>query len=182
VITTIPSIVIILPALVAWFAGVPLLKRLGVVELTTSRFTLLSLFVLYVLEVIHLTVFPIHAHTGVWRDLAQFKQGVNLIPFQHVHETDFVLNIVMMIPIGVFLPIVFRRINSLSMVCLLGLFSGALIETNQYILRITVANDRNVNINDVIANASGVIIGYLVFRFAIRTTTLGRTLRTTLFA
>jgi glycopeptide antibiotics resistance protein len=178
----VPSIVFILPALVAWFLGVPLLQRVGAVELTSSRYALLSLFVLYLLAVIHLTVFPVHMQTGEWKAHAYFQQAVNVKPFQHLNKADFLLNILLTIPLGMFLPVVARRTIPLLKVCAIAIFTGCLLEGNQYLLRITVANDRNVNINDVIANASGVILGYACLRLALRTPAIRRPLETLLFA
>jgi glycopeptide antibiotics resistance protein len=179
---TIPSIVFILPALVAWFAGIPMLRRVGAVELTSSRYGLLSAFFIYVLGVIHFTVFPIHVHTGEWKETARIFQSVNIVPFRYLNITDFVLNILLMIPLGVFLPAIVRRADSLVLMCLVAVFVGGTLEGNQYLLRLTVANDRNVNINDVIANATGVVAGYVVFRFVLRATAVRRSLDTQLLA
>jgi glycopeptide antibiotics resistance protein len=178
----IPSIVFILPALVAWFLGVPLLQRVGAVELTASRYALLSLFMLYLLAVIHLTVFPIHVQTGEWKALAYFEQAVNVRPFQQLDKADFTLNILLTIPLGMFLPVILHRAIPLLHVCAIGLLTGCLLEGNQYLLRVTVANDRNVNINDVIANATGVILGYACLRIALRIPGIRKSLETILFA
>jgi glycopeptide antibiotics resistance protein len=179
---TIPSIVFILPALVAWFAGIPMLQRVGAVEMTSSRYAQSSMFVLYLLVVIHFTVFPIHVHTGEWKETARIFQSVNIVPFRYLNPSDFVLNIMLTMPFGVLLPSMIRKSNSFLIMVLVAVLTGCVLEGNQYLLRIAVANDRNVTINDVIANATGVVIGYMMFRVALRTPALRRLTDTLLLA
>ncbi|KRL21604.1 VanZ family protein [Lentilactobacillus kisonensis] len=92
---------------------------------------------------------------------------VNLIPFWST-TADFYQNVMMMLPFGVYLALLLPTIRFRNVV-LTGAIVGVGIETLQLILDLTINLSRWVDINDVLTNACGVVIGWLMITLANRT-------------
>jgi len=96
------------------------------------------------------------------------KGGLNLIPLDwlnahtstHMLITETIPNVLMFIPFGIFTPIVFQKMRKFYRVALLTLLVTVSIETFQYFI------GRSADIDDVLANLLGGIIGYGIFRAA----------------
>lgn len=127
-----------------------------------------SVMYIYLCVVLDLTQFPIYASEGmkaamggqnVWREM-------NLIPLKTI-VTDFsmesVLNIIVTIPLGFGLSFLMRcswRQNMLS-----GLLVGGCAEAGQLLTALWVGfTFRHVNIDDILLNIIGVLVGYGVFK------------------
>ncbi|MGM9987627.1 MAG: VanZ family protein [Bacillaceae bacterium] len=92
---------------------------------------------------------------------------LNLKPFIWVNETytmgfdkmirQLLLNILMFVPLGVLLPMIFKSLRSFWKLALCTLSITILIEVLQYF------TGRSADIDDVIMNGLGGIIGYGVF-------------------
>jgi glycopeptide antibiotics resistance protein len=158
----IPSSVVIIPALFVWIVTTSLLLYARRIDWTLLRYTVLTGFVTYLLLLVHLIVFPIHVRTGSARDNAHFRSAVNIIPFDDLRAVDFMLNIAVTIPLGFMLPIALRRSFSIVQIAIIAAIVGGGFEFNQYLMRKFIANDRFVDINDVIANSAGVLVGFLL--------------------
>lgn len=72
------------------------------------------------------------------------------------------LNVGMFVPFGFLLPVVFGRLRALWRTGLAGLLLTLCIETMQYFC------GRSADIDDVIANFIGALIGYVLYRLAAR--------------
>nr|WP_246147697.1 VanZ family protein [Secundilactobacillus folii] len=119
-------------------------------------------FGIYLAVVGYLTLTPTSYAFGVVPTMTPFWVGhvpTNPIPFRGI-EMDFYLNILMMIPMGVYLALL--RPTRQHHVILSGIAIGITIEGTQFILDTFVNLSRWVDINDVITNAFGVVIGYFV--------------------
>jgi len=92
----------------------------------------------------------------------------NLIPFDwlnapnstHQLVTEVIPNILMFIPFGIFTPIAFTKMRKFYKVALVTLLLTVSIETFQYFI------GRSADIDDVLANLLGGIIGYGIFKIA----------------
>lgn len=156
----------LLPVLVAYLlvVGVPAARRRA--GLTPRRLTVLTLTVLYALGVAAVTIFPItlwpaeHWAGQPWHEVLQ------TVPFR-VDGTSFVLNVVMTVPLGVLLPLLYRRADSLVRVggCAAG--ASLSIETVQFVLGLLLHSRRTVDVNDLIANTAGALLGLLFLRLAV---------------
>lgn len=82
---------------------------------------------------------------------------VNLIPFQDL-SIAFWLNIVMTIPAGIFYALILHP-KRVSSILGLSLATGLVIETTQFIINWFVNLGRWVEVDDLITNAIGVLIG-----------------------
>lgn len=119
--------------------------------------TLLSLGI-YVSGVLDLTLFPIVP----FNNLAPWHSAINIIPILTIDFWTFGLNVIMLVPLGVYLYLIQSSEYSLKSVALYSFACSALIELTQMIIRMTLMSGRSVDVNDLIANTLGGIIGYWV--------------------
>ncbi|KRM97436.1 hypothetical protein FC19_GL001474 [Liquorilactobacillus aquaticus DSM 21051] len=142
--------------------GLVVAIKMGISRLTEKNiwklFTVTSLGV-YLLVVGYLVFSPT---PDAYREVpaALFRFGtipINIIPFRYI-DTGFFLNILMTIPLGGYLFLI-KRLN-FKQVILFGFGVGASIEFSQFIYDLLFNISRWIDINDVITNALGVIIGY----------------------
>lgn len=83
---------------------------------------------------------------------------VNIIPFVDM-VSDFInacLNILLFVPFGFFLPILWDKFRKIKNVALMGLLTTLFIEIIQ------IFTYRTTDINDVITNTIGTIVGYFI--------------------
>lgn len=127
-----------------------------------------SVMYIYLCVVLDLTQFPIYASEGmkaamggqnVWREM-------NLIPLKTI-VTDFsmesVLNIIMTIPLGFGLSFLMRC--SWRKIMLSGLLVGGCAEAGQLLSALWVGfTFRHVNIDDILLNIIGALVGYGLFK------------------
>ncbi|WP_125546135.1 VanZ family protein [Levilactobacillus lindianensis] len=78
-----------------------------------------------------------------------------------VFNLGFLENIVLTIPLGLLVKWMLPKLSLLD-VSLLGLFVGGSVETMQYVLSHDWLINRSSDINDVLANALGILVGGLV--------------------
>ena len=82
------------------------------------------------------------------------RGGVNLRPFADL-GTGFWLNIVMFLPLGIVTPCIWKKCESARYTVMLGFAVSLLIECSQ------ILNGRATDIDDLIANTAGFLVGYL---------------------
>jgi hypothetical protein len=127
----------------------------------------------YVFGVLVITVVPtrIHPHRH-----APWSLVVQPVPF-HVPPVSFVLNILMFMPFGVLLPSVWPRTGTFGRVAVWSLAASAVIELTQLVLWVTLGNYRTVDVNDLIANTAGGLLGLAVLRLTTSVARPGRSPR-----
>ena len=119
------------------------------------RTALYFLFALYLAAVYHLTGLP----TVLF---ITFDVNLNLIPFE-IFTKELVLsllNMAMFVPLGIYLPLFLGKNRSLKSTMLFGLGATVTIELAQLLTY------RATDINDLITNTVGALLGYLLFRLA----------------
>ncbi|GKS81115.1 hypothetical protein LPAF129_08000 [Ligilactobacillus pabuli] len=84
------------------------------------------------------------------------------LPFAELTHLDFYLNIVMTLPFGVFIALLRQKKWSSLKVIGTGLAVGATIELTQLILDNLELTSRWIDVNDILANAAGLCLGYLI--------------------
>lgn len=123
---------------------------------------------IYVCEIINLTQFPIYASENmrtvmggqnVWREM-------NLLPLKTLSEglsIDMLQNVLMTVPLGIGLPFLIRC--SWKKITFAGILAGVLCEIGQLFVALWVGfTFRHVNIDDVILNLTGALLGYAFFK------------------
>lgn len=131
-------------------------------------------FVILVLLVMYLVVFCYFANRRLFAYTYAIER-INLVPFAtlvdyveqwqigHVNKRSIVVNIVgnivLLLPLGALLPPLWNRKVSLKSLILIGIVASLLIEISQF------AFNRGVcDIDDVILNVLGVILGYIILK------------------
>jgi hypothetical protein len=136
-------------------AGVALERR--------SRTWVAATLWIYVAAMAAVTVAPTgghRRHRGSWWSVVQ------LVPL-HVPPVSFVLNIVMFVPFGLLVPLLWSRADGIGRIAGLSLAASTAIELIQLVLWLTLGNHRTVDVNDLIANTVGGVLGLLAMRFAL---------------
>ncbi|KRM25419.1 VanZ family protein [Limosilactobacillus panis DSM 6035] len=91
----------------------------------------------------------------------------NIIPFQGLSH-EFFLNVIMTVPWGVYLFLINHR-QRLAGVILFSFLFSLFIELNQFILDLLVNLGRLADVDDLITNTAGGLIGFLVMTLLFRT-------------
>jgi glycopeptide antibiotics resistance protein len=90
--------------------------------------------------------------------------GVNLVPFtifkeyKDIFDRQIAGNFIMLLPLGIFLPILYKNLSFIK-VLFIAMFTSIIIELIQLI-----SNSRRTDIDDVILNTSGAIVGFLFYK------------------
>lgn len=150
--TVIPALPVVVPLCGLSLAGlIWCWHRSG--RLDAFRLVSLMLAVGYAGGVLAVTMFPLRLWPGA--ELGQ----LNLLPIVGIDRVGFNLNVAMMLPLGVLLPLLVPIRNWID-VLRWGALVSLLIESTQYLLDIALGADRIADINDVIANSIGAVFGY----------------------
>lgn len=155
--------IVLLPVLVAYVIIVLVLKKKGS---TSVYIFLFSIFYIYLYALASFTLFPIHfgeAFTGV-TDF-NIRYNIRLIPLITLTQADIrtsVLNVLLTIPFGFGISFVAKVGN--KKIIFLGFSLGFLIEALQLLQGLVAGfTFRIIDIDDVIFNFIGVLIGYAAF-------------------
>lgn len=131
-------------------------KQKGI-DVMKSHFVLVFFFACYIFAVFYLT------GAGTLFDLTMYgievRAGeVNLLPFSRdIDLTGYVLNILLFVPLGFLLPVISPRSGKLTYMVLFGFCFSLLIEISQ------LCNHRRTDVDDLIMNTIGAVIGYLLY-------------------
>ena len=90
--------------------------------------------------------------------MLQMEFTVNLIPFIYM-LSDFVnacLNVLLFVPFGFFLPMLWKEFRNAKKIFIAGFAMTSFIEIAQ------IFTGRTTDINDIITNIAGTLIGYLI--------------------
>ncbi|GAA3196456.1 VanZ family protein [Lentilactobacillus kefiri] len=134
-------------------------------RLTWCQLLTIASAIIYVLVVSYLTLAPTsYAFVGP-QHVSPMMIGtapINLIPFWST-TADFYQNVVMMLPMGIYLGLLLPKF-SFRKVLVTGVGVSVTIEFLQLILDLSVGLSRWVDINDVLTNTFGVLVGWLVLK------------------
>lgn len=150
-----------------------LLKKKG--ELKYCREVLVNLFFVYILMVIIMVLFPVEIIFD--RSEILYNNRVNFIPVVKAFDLfnggqgiswdvafkNIFGNLMLLFPLGVVLPALFKKFNRLSVIAFIGFIVSLSIETLQYLESFISESYRISDIDDVILNTIGVVLGYMFF-------------------
>lgn len=124
----------------------------------------LTIFFVYIYYLIDLTQFPIYIDDehrkilggqNVWREM-------NFIPFNNGFSMANFYNIIMTIPLGFAIPFLMKA--NVKKIFMIGLGTTVTLESLQLLTALYAGYTfRVVDINDIIFNTLGTLIGYLIF-------------------
>lgn len=172
-----PVIILVAIAVPVWFiARIAFRKRIPGLTISFMREFLYFIFFLYIIALAAITIVPLSfaIHKTPSPD------DINLIPFKTIIRTirhsmhgqrfrpsmlfeNTAGNIVLFLPLGFLLPLVAKKINSVTAIFFIALLYSSLIEFIQYIER-SFGAYRSVDIDDVILNTLGALVGWYFLR------------------
>lgn len=134
-----------------------------------------SVFILYLTGVITLTFFPINFAETIDPDFNIFEHNLKLIPFENTilfikrgHLGYFLVqiggNLLMTMPLGALLPIVYKAEKQIYYPIIFFCFTFCIELTQLMIGAILNTYYRTADVDDIIFNFTGALIGYLLFR------------------
>ncbi|WP_432408171.1 VanZ family protein [Wukongibacter sp. M2B1] len=129
-----------------------------------------SIFYIYLIYVLKYTIFPIPLDMAeVFKDNSVFTDGINVIPlknisFQSLLEKQVLYNILLSVPFG--FGIAFITKITKKKLLLVSVLFGIIVESLQLLVSLYLEYTyRIIDINDIIFNFMGVIVGYCIFKF-----------------
>lgn len=152
-----------IPFLIAFFA-IRLRNRQQGIATSKGHTLLVFAFAFYICGVFYFT------GAGTLYDILRLgidlrSNQINLIPFsQKIHNMSHLLNIVLFVPFGFLLPPLSPPNGKLPVIAVSGLAFSLLIELSQLL------NHRTTDVDDLITNTLGAVLGYLLFRLFARIT------------
>jgi glycopeptide antibiotics resistance protein len=128
------------------------------------KFLMSLVFIMYIFAVFYFTgvgtIFELQRY-GIQLRAGQY----NLIPFsQNIDMVAYFLNILLFLPFGFFLPLIWPNIDKLKYTVLSGFSFSFLIEISQ------LFNNRQPDTDDLLMNTLGTLLGYLLFKIFVRIT------------
>ena len=129
--------------------------------MTRQRRIAATLFLAYALCVLVVTVVPSPRPHRPWDPAWQTL--IHWIPFD-VDPISMIANVVMFLPFGVLVPLIWPRMEATARIVWLGLAASLAIELTQFVFLLTLNSRRTVDVNDLIANAGGAVLGLWLMR------------------
>ncbi|WP_231686781.1 VanZ family protein [Bacillus sp. JCM 19034] len=133
------------------------------------RHILTLLFIIYMMGLVYITLFAWNYGASLGPE-GPGGRNYNLIPFRSIYRISMfsptimdpirilIGNIILFIPFGILLAAIFPKLRHSAIVILFGFMTSCCIEICQFLFTYRVAN-----IDDVLLNTSGTLIGYYLF-------------------
>ena len=141
-------------------------KKIGC-KLAIERIVIIYIFVYYLTGVLSFTGIPsirdiVYNSFGIItpKGLNFPLNEINLIPFRWITEgvRPYIENILLFIPLGFLLPCIWKKYDVLWKTALSGMTFSLIIELSQ------LFNSRVTDIDDLLMNTLGALIGWVIFR------------------
>lgn len=122
-----------------------------------------SIFILYLLVVIELTLAPFPmSQEAILHIETQHSFRYNIYLFNSLQTQEFLLNIIFFIPLGLLLPLVRPELTMKDTV-FLGMVTSLTIELFQLFTSLLKLNVRAFDVDDILANTLGALIGWCLY-------------------
>ena len=158
----VPAVPVLIPlAAVLMVISWLVLRRRGV--FTGPRLVTAWAAVAYLMGVLAFTLLPLQVALGAYANQTPWYNKGSYLPLLTIDVTTFVLNIVMTAPLGVLLPLL-GRIRDVRQLAVRALCFSAAIESVQLLTNLVVSSGRTADVNDLLANTLGAVLGYLAWR------------------
>jgi len=126
-------------------------------------------FMLYCVTVFWVTIPFDSLYLSMVSGISPLRGGVNIIPFHGIFEIlqegiiavivlNILGNIIMFLPLGFFLPLLWKKFDSSKTMLIFGILLSSAIETTQSF------SYRGADIDDVLLNTAGALGGYCLYR------------------
>ena len=172
---TVPALPVVGPlAVFGLMWGLNRLHRAG--GLNGYRFVTAVATTGYAAGVVLVTMFPMRLAFGEFVTHSDWTARMNLIPITTIDAPTFNLNVAMMIPLGLLLPLL-APVRSWGGALRWGVLVSFCIESTQFLFGVVFSAGRLADVNDIIANTIGTVFGYAVYVIAAGTPGLDALLR-----
>ncbi|MFC4101461.1 VanZ family protein [Paenibacillus xanthanilyticus] len=141
------------------------------------QFTLLAAFTVYAIGVLHFVLFPIEVNIGEYANQTPWYRTIQWVPILTLDAKTFLLNIVMFVPLGFGLPLLRSSYKNMRQTVYAAFYASLALELIQLTIRIAVGNGRMTDINDLIANTLGGMLGFTLYRLLVGSKPIERLLR-----
>ena len=131
------------------------------------QIVVMIIFAVYLFAVLHITGAGT-IYDVIRNGLEINEKQINLIPFSEyslnrsVYITQALLNIILFVPFGVLVPLIWQNYRKIWSILLSGFLLSFLIEFSQLL------NHRSFDIDDLIYNTAGALFGVLLFKLIFR--------------
>ena len=143
----VPFLLLFVPVVV-WY------RRRGI-EIAGTACVLIVLFAVYMTGVYHFT------GAGTLYEGLRYRldTGHNLLPFSHtIDSVGYLLNVLLFVPLGLLVPLIWERLDRFPRLFGIGAAFSLFIETTQLL------NIRATDIDDLLMNTAGTVIGFGIYR------------------
>lgn len=128
-----------------------------VTQFTKNKYILSIIFSLYIMAVFYVTDAGT-IYDAMNSQLDEMKERINLIPFSKpIDVIGYLLNILMFVPLGFLVPLIWREMGKISYITLTGLGFSFLVEVSQ------LFTYRGTDVDDLIVNTLGTIFGFFLY-------------------
>lgn len=142
-------------------------------KITFAQFFVLITFGIYILSMIDLVFFPIEVNIGRYANQTPWYNTINFIPILTIDVKTFLLNVIMLIPFGMYFPFLMQTKTSVKRIAKLGFGLSLSFELVQLMIRVVLGSGRSTDINDLLANTAGAVIGLLIVRKLVKVKLFG---------
>ncbi|MBD8611718.1 VanZ family protein [Frigoribacterium sp. CFBP 13729] len=170
-----PALATVVPVTIVAVALVGLRSQRAGADLGTILWR--TSFVAYLGALVAVTFFPFVIDLDAPPD-SPWRPMMNLDALSSLHLRSFWLNIVMTVPLGAYLtgrglaahgrarpgPAGRRRLRGIVPVAAIALVASVSVELLQLALHLTIGGNRATDIDDVIANTAGAVVGAVLWR------------------
>ncbi|NCT38887.1 VanZ family protein [Bacillus sp. EB93] len=171
-----PSVIIVSLSIIILIF--PLVKR----RISILKFLYILLFIIYICSLIGITIFPFPVQKYFIETMIEDQLGLkhNFIPFKIFYDAmsygslsfgltillkQVVGNIILFLPMGFVLPMIFTNLQTIRKVIFIGFFASLSIELFQALAGLWIGyNYRAADIDDLIFNVLGTVIGFLIWK------------------
>lgn len=165
-IVTIKGLITTLPFLIPYHILLNSQGKKFSYKLSIGHFVIVYIFMYYLTCVLNITQISsvrdiFHNNFGIlYPELLNTPPEINLIPFRWITEgvRPYIENIVLFMPFGLMLPCIWKKYEVLWKTVLFGFTFSLLIEVSQ------LFNGRVPDIDDLLMNTLGALIGWVIFR------------------
>lgn len=132
--------------------------------LTVPRFVASAAACVYGAGIVANTLLPIYlGETGPRPPWTAF---INRVPLADTEPVDMLRNVLVFLPLGAMLPII-ARVDSALRVLIFGFALSFTMELLQLVNAVTEHGGHIADVNDLLANTLGAVLGYGIFRMAL---------------
>ena len=152
IVRTIAGFLPVLPMMALYHAAMLRKDRKNGLKTAKPHIAAVYIFCFVIVLVLSITSVP-----GIYN--LEVIPNVNFVPFAYIHSMyhQYMLNVLLFVPVGFLLPLLWKKFERWHIVLFYGFFFSLSIEMIQ------LFNERVSDVDDLLMNSAGTMIGYVVF-------------------